>query len=170
MFKTITTACRNSNNKQRFYLFLICAIAWMGLIFYFSAQPGNESSSMSEGVIRFLEKLFHIAILNQGYEIVDFAQFLVRKAAHSFVYFVLAILFYHMFQATKYEKKKILLALLCSFLYACSDEFHQVFIPGRAGMLQDVMIDTCGACAGLLCTSAIYWLHHQRTKKLSTKC
>ena len=120
---------------------------------------------MSEGVLRFLEKLFHIAILDQGYEIVDFAQFLVRKAAHSFVYFVLAILFYHMFKATKYHKNKIWLALVCSFLYACSDEFHQVFIPGRAGMLQDVMIDTCGACIGLLCIAGIYWWKKRCNKK-----
>ena len=29
--------------------------------------------------------------------------------------------------------------------YACSDEFHQLFIPGRAGLVSDVLVDSIGA-------------------------
>ena len=41
------------------------------------------------------------------------------------------------------------LALLTAFLYACTDEFHQLFISGRAGRFTDVLIDTTGAFLGL---------------------
>jgi VanZ family protein len=35
-------------------------------------------------------------------------------------------------------------------LYAASDEFHQLFVDGRAGMLSDVLLDTCGVAVGSL--------------------
>jgi VanZ family protein len=34
------------------------------------------------------------------------------------------------------------------FLYACTDEIHQTFIPDRAGKFSDVLIDTCGSTFG----------------------
>lgn len=37
-----------------------------------------------------------------------------------------------------------------STAYAATDEFHQIFVPGRAGMVTDVMIDSSGALAGIL--------------------
>ena len=39
-------------------------------------------------------------------------------------------------------KKAIIIAFLGTFLYACSDEFHQLFIPGRSGEFRDVMLDS----------------------------
>ena len=42
----------------------------------------------------------------------------------------------------------ILLSILFSFLYAATDEFHQLFVPGRSGEFKDVMIDTVGAATG----------------------
>lgn len=35
-------------------------------------------------------------------------------------------------------------------LYAASDEFHQLFVPGRSGRLTDVLIDSAGLLAGIL--------------------
>ncbi|GAA4069041.1 hypothetical protein GCM10022410_13710 [Amphibacillus indicireducens] len=34
-------------------------------------------------------------------------------------------------------------------LFAISDEVHQLFVPGRAGQVMDVVIDTTGAIAGI---------------------
>ena len=33
---------------------------------------------------------------------------------------------------------------------ACTDEFHQYFVPGRSAEFKDVCIDTAGALAGLM--------------------
>ena len=41
-------------------------------------------------------------------------------------------------------KKLLLTALGMTVLYACSDELHQLFVPGRAGMIRDVLIDSVG--------------------------
>jgi len=44
------------------------------------------------------------------------------------------------------------LAFTYCFLYACSDEIHQLFVPGRSGKFTDVLIDSAGALlAVLLC-------------------
>ena len=51
--------------------------------------------------------------------------------------------------------KSILLSIGISFLYACSDEIHQLFVPGRSGNILDVLIDTVGASVGVLVFSFI---------------
>ena len=42
------------------------------------------------------------------------------------------------------------LALSIVFLYAASDEFHQIFVPTRTPLVSDVFIDTAGGAIGLL--------------------
>jgi len=55
-------------------------------------------------------------------------------------------------------------ALLGSFfmvsLYALSDEFHQLFVPGRSFSLWDWAADLIGAAAGI-------WLCHGKNRSLS---
>ena len=50
---------------------------------------------------------------------------------------------------TKDKKVKVYLILFV-FLYACSDEFHQYFIPGRSMAFKDVLIDTSGGILGYI--------------------
>ena len=44
------------------------------------------------------------------------------------------------------------ISVASSFLYACTDEFHQLFTGGRSGEFKDVCIDTGGAAAGAAMT------------------
>ena len=48
------------------------------------------------------------------------------------------------------QKVHYIAALGFAFCYASTDEFHQLFIPGRSGQFTDVCIDTAGAAIGLL--------------------
>ena len=41
-------------------------------------------------------------------------------------------------------------SVVITFVYACSDEIHQLFVADRAGRGTDVLIDMCGALAALL--------------------
>ena len=45
--------------------------------------------------------------------------------------------------------KKIAIALVVCILFAISDEFHQLFVPGRGAQVKDVLIDTAGAIVGM---------------------
>ena len=42
--------------------------------------------------------------------------------------------------------------------YAATDEFHQLFVPGRSGQMTDVMIDSVGCLIGCLVTCLILHL------------
>ena len=84
--------------------------------------------------------------------------FLVRKTAHFTEYAILGALFYlNLIQFPKLNShiKKLLLPILFSFLYAITDELHQVFVPGRSAQFRDVLIDTLGASFGAIITYLI---------------
>lgn len=51
--------------------------------------------------------------------------------------------------------------LFCA-LYACSDEVHQYFVPGRSCRFFDVCVDSAGALCGAL---LFWWCTFMRTKK-----
>lgn len=71
----------------------------------------------------------------------------LRKGAHMAEFAVLAYLWVRALSgSTTWPRKKIFwIAFVLTFLYACSDEFHQSFVPGRVMSPKDVLIDTLGA-------------------------
>lgn len=90
-------------------------------------------------------------------------QFLIRKAAHLTEYAVLAILLLRALRSGARDAfaRHAVMVLLVTGLYAITDEFHQTFNPSRTASAHDVMIDCCGAAAGL----AIYWLFRRATTR-----
>lgn len=64
-----------------------------------------------------------------------------------------------------------LFAAVFSCIYASSDEIHQLFVPGRAGQVRDVLIDTSGAVAGILLAILIrkIWLKAVRKNRDNKK-
>ena len=46
------------------------------------------------------------------------------------------------------ERTKTPLAIVCTSLYAVTDEIHQIFVEGRACKISDWAIDTAGAVLG----------------------
>jgi len=72
--------------------------------------------------------------------------FIVKKTAHLIEYGVLATLLCRGLKGSKIMTKKAMwYAILISFLYAITDEFHQSFTPGRGPAVRDVFIDLIGA-------------------------
>ena len=49
-------------------------------------------------------------------------------------------------------KYPLAMSILFSFLYACTDELHQIFVPGRSAQFRDILIDTLGASFGATIT------------------
>ena len=73
-------------------IFLVLTLVWMIFIFYLSHQPATISASQSGGFMDMLTKLPIIGGLLDELMKLSFAEFLIRKSAHMFLYFVLAIL------------------------------------------------------------------------------
>ena len=130
-------------------IFLVLTFIWMIFIFYMSHQPATISASQSGGFMDILTKLPMIGGLLDELMKLSFAEFLIRKSAHMFLYFVLAILIY-MSISKGNSYRYYILAFVLSAMYACSDEIHQLFIVGRSGEIRDVLVDSTGALIGLL--------------------
>ena len=147
-------------------LTLIAVVVWMAVIFFFSAQTGEESNQVASDLW-------------------------IRKAAHMCEYAILAGLVWLHLQSyqklrlgfweekrhaeKKHEEKQYnksngdvkkyhivhistaLSAWVIAVCYAASDEIHQLYVPGRAGMVTDVCIDAAGALIGV-CVVTGLWL------------
>lgn len=132
--------------------YFIPAIIWMIFIFIMSHTNGNDSSNQSNFIAEIVLKLIDLDH--------DTLTFIIRKAAHMSEYAILFLFIYYGLHKVTTCKYILSLTLLTTFMYACSDEFHQLFIPGRSGQFKDVMIDTCGAIIMLL----IIYLWQKRKK------
>ncbi|MGD2205887.1 MAG: VanZ family protein [Anaerolineae bacterium] len=98
-------------------------VAWMGLIFWLSAQP-------------------YLPNPGEGW-----TAKLISMAAHAFMFGVLAALFARALGELRHVRY---IALVLTLLYALSDEFHQAFVPGRHPDAWDLLFDTGGAVLALL--------------------
>ncbi|WP_315072403.1 VanZ family protein [uncultured Clostridium sp.] len=132
------------NKRKIIYWFLL--IIWMIGIFIMSNQPASISDSQSEGIIKVLSS---IGIDVNGI-FGQLANFAVRKCAHFLEYMVLALLVFNVFNLYFSIKKVIVITIIFVFLYACSDEIHQLFVLGREGTVRDVIIDTFGGVSLIL--------------------
>lgn len=120
---------------------IILLLLWMALIFFMSAKTGDESTKQSDLVIR----VFTLLGIDLNSTLGDIASIVIRKGAHFTEYMILGFLFMNVFIKHEISKKKVIIySIIGVFLYACSDEFHQLFVPGRAGKFTDVLIDTSG--------------------------
>lgn len=125
-------------------------------IFLFSTDNSRESTSKSNRVILGITNLFHKDLSNKEKEkIIDMFFVPIRKMAHFGIYLVLGISLISFLREFSIPiLKLLLLSIFLAFLYACSDEIHQLFVPGRSGRFSDVLLDTLGASVGIF----IYYL------------
>ena len=125
-----------------------------GLIFWFSGQDATASTDVSQG---FLAKILGCFSFFSGLpqekqlEILLFYEKPLRKSAHFFIYACLGFLIAWQSKLYGfYGKKQAAIVAISGFLYACSDELHQRFVPGRSGQWSDVCLDTAGTMTGYL--------------------
>lgn len=141
----------------------------MAAIFLFSAQQAQQSESTSSSVITAAVKIIHRDFDSWSQQdkdrTVEAYQKLVRKLAHMAEYAVLGALscaFALTFK--RYRLATILCAVFC-FLYASSDELHQLFVPGRSGQLSDVLIDTLGSVLGIAAMCLLVFIFAKISKR-----
>ncbi len=135
------------------FLSIVLLIGWMLVIFLFSNSPGKDSTETSSRVITTFIEIRDNITNNSTSEldrtiIIENLSFIVRKFAHISEYIILAILMYNVLY--NYNIKDYWIVLLLCILYSCSDEFHQLFVPGRSGQVVDVLIDSIGIVIGTL--------------------
>ena len=135
---------------------LILLISWMFLIYYMSSLNSDISSNQSGFIVNFISGLLN---LNN----IDLITYVIRKLAHVFEYLILYILLSINIKELKLKNYEII-SFILTIVYSFTDEVHQLFIPGRAGQLQDILIDLIGIMLGYI--SYILYLRYIKNKKL----
>lgn len=139
--------------KIKKLLRFIPAVIIMGIIFFFSSQTGDESTAVSDEVVS----------VTAGGDMVgtELITVIVRKSAHFLEYAALGAMVCFGLRGIGDEKKqgrRIVFSGLFGGLYAVTDELHQYFVPGRACMVTDVLLDMCGAFFGAAVMFLLYKL------------
>lgn len=115
MLSTSISGARNINPW-------IPVVLWMGVIFFLSSLsvlPGSQ---------------------------IIWWDFIIKKTAHMIVFGILFLLIYRADNLGKnLESPRYWLAFVITFIYACFDEWHQSFVPGRSARVYDVGFDMLGA-------------------------
>lgn len=148
----------------------ILVISCMGTIFFFSSQEAKDSDESSIGFITVFLNFFNVYEVFSETDIETLSKSLngiVRTGAHFTIYAVLGLLLCMLFNEYNFKGSlTIIYAVISSFIYACSDEFHQSFVPGRSAQLSDILVDTLGALCGALFAFAILLaIRHIKSKK-----
>lgn len=150
-------------------LFVSLSIIWMIVIFMFSNQNGETSGGLSDKIVSVIIKIiygkqFSDFDLSKQNEIQEVISFIIRKGAHFTIFGILATFYYFMLTSFKKNEFNYLISLALTFIYACSDEWHQSFVGGRAPQIRDVLIDTTGGIVFLLVIWLISFILDRRKK------
>lgn len=135
-------------------------ILWIGVIFTFSLQSGDESGKLSGGIVAWVVEL----LFPEDFAHVEFVHFLIRKAAHFTEYFILGVLMSLTVREAKWSRS-LLKAWALGTCVACCDETIQLFSDGRAGQITDVMLDSSGVLTGcVILALGVGYLARKRQK------
>ena len=104
----------------------IPVIIWLGVIFFFSAQPSLPGPE---------DPLLDV---------------IVKKLGHVTEYAILMLLLLRALAQRPLRWQHALVCLAAIFLYGLSDEYHQSFTAGRTPLFTDVLFDSTGGLIGLL--------------------
>lgn len=131
--------------KAYFYISLIIVFALFILIFCLSHEDGKESTETSGWFTTLLNFLLPFPVTEN----------VVRTLAHFSEFACLSFFMNNLFVSKK-EKLCPVIACTLSFIYAITDEIHQIFVPGRACQFQDMMVDLAGIISGMAVYAIIY--------------
>lgn len=129
----------------------ILLIIWLLVIFYLSNQIGDVSGSESSGIIyNILNNIYNLFNIDKT-NLINIVQQInnpLRELMHMLEYLVLAVLTINVLKQSNTKENIIIISIMFCFIYATSDEIHQLFVPGRAFEYFDIFMDTLGAVIG----------------------
>jgi VanZ family protein len=136
----------------------VVTIAWAAQIYTFSTATfgGVFTTWLLSQILR----LVHATVSLKTFFLLHH---LMRKCAHLTEYALFSmLLFYSVGRRREWRLRPALWALAVAGLYSLSDEFHQLFVPGRGPSIFDSGIDTLGAFVGILIVFVVCRLGRNR--------
>lgn len=130
--------------KKIFYLLITIFIVLF--IFYNSMQNGESSSEASTAVLNFINdmiKAMGLSFKLEGY--------FIRKLAHFVEFFIFGLFVMLTFKEFTNKTFSIIgFPMFFALFIPVIDEFIQIYSPGRASSVKDVMLDFSGAITGII--------------------
>ena len=121
----------------------------LGFIFNLSAQDAEESKELSDSLVSKIFQWLQVYIDGE----------LIRKFAHMLEFTALSFSLYNGILATWEIKKAPLISFMLTTICAVGDELHQIFVPGRAFQLSDILVDSIGAVIGIVAYLIMYKIY-----------
>jgi len=165
----------NKSDKRKIIISWILVFLCAGVIFYLSSRTAAESTIQSQTMIGSFSSFF-LGTVIEDEELLSNIDGIVRESAHGVEYMIFSILvLYAVFNTISAKikelpveavlKKSALYSIALSFLYAISDEIHQIPIAGRAFEIKDLLIDLLGIIVGVIIAQlALGYLRNPRKK------
>jgi VanZ family protein len=140
---------------RRFFTHWLPLLLWLSVIFTASTNLGSP-----EHTSRFIRPFLLWLDPHMSGETFELVHHIIRKTAHVTEYAILAFLIWRVVHSAAAHAARspawhFRFALLLTVLYAASDETHQIFVPSRQAAVTDVLLDACGAAAGLAVTRCV---------------
>lgn len=133
---------------------VVALVVWVAFVWGHSLASGDVSGAESGLFVGLLRPLF--AAL--GVTDPDLMSFVVRKCAHFTEYAILGVIVVGNVRSSwAAVGPRSLLFVLVGVAVPFVDESIQLLVPGRAGMLRDVLIDLSGLACGLLLAWLVAW-------------
>lgn len=143
--------------KKSRIILLVLSVLWTIFIFSNSIATAEQSSENSSTIVNFLLNFINIDI--------SFLTLVVRKLGHFSEFLLQGIFIGSFFLVSNTYTKNIIYVMFLGLITAVTDEFIQLFSPGRSGMIQDVLIDFSGTITAVLVCGIIYIINRQKNTK-----
>ena len=137
--------------------FRLFAKYWLPVLIWavviYSASGDKRSVQHSS---RIIEPIVRWLLPNISDEAVHNTVFAMRKGAHVTEFAIFALLLWRTLRGTVWREqldwswRHAAIAWGAAVGFAMTDEFHQLFVPGRQASPWDVLVDGMGAALGLL--------------------
>jgi VanZ family protein len=139
-------------HQEMAWLHFLPPLVWTALIAWLSTDSWSAAETAPR-LLRVLSWLLPAAAPDQ----LEGLHWLARKAAHAFLYGVLAALWSRAL-GSRARKGGFIVPLGLSILTAALDELHQSMTSARTGAISDVILDGAAASAVLIGGPAARWL------------
>jgi VanZ family protein len=126
----------------------IPAVLWAAVIFNFSTDAFSSSNTSS--VLKEILSWLVPKITTEQFDVVHLA---TRKFGHWAEYLVLSVLLLRALKSDwrkRWQWRSVAWTLSFVLIYAVADELHQVFVPNRSAVVNDVLVDFFGGACGVL--------------------
>ena len=128
----------------------------------FSGDPGSIVAMLGK-VVAVVVAPRHVGL----FQLAPYAPAACRVQVFS-IYAVLGgLLYLTAFSLGADKKKGYVVSVVIGALYAVSDEVHQYFVPGRACMIRDMLLDSAGVAIGAAVLLGLVHLIVKKTNRRS---